>query len=184
MFHVFFSSLSKTRYLYLFSFLSILPCGLLRWKSSLFSRFSFLLTIIRSSRLAEIKWSVYISKSQRILCVSFSRTDSGLYIYHLFVWLNFNFWYNSAHSFVSSLTHFVLICCILIMWLNVSSLLPHHLHRLFCCVLSILALIWLVLMALCCAAIRRDLVSLLRLPFHSHVQVFSCEISLVCRLKC
>ena len=27
-------------------------------------------------------------KSQRILCVSFSKTDSGLCIYHLFVWSN------------------------------------------------------------------------------------------------
>ena len=38
-------------------------------------------------------------------------------------------------------------------------------------------------MALFCAAIRRDSVSLLRFPFLSHVQVFSGEISLVCRLK-
>ena len=34
----------------------------------------FLLIIIRCDRLAEIKWSVCISKSQRSLCVSFSRT--------------------------------------------------------------------------------------------------------------
>ena len=34
-------------------------------------------------------------KSQRILCVSFSRTDSGLYINYLLVRLNFNF----LHSF-------------------------------------------------------------------------------------
>ena len=39
-------------------------------------------------------------------------------------------------------------------------------------------------MALFCAAIRRDSVSLLRFPFLSHVQVFLCEISLICRLKC
>ena len=38
-------------------------------------------------------------------------------------------------------------------------------------------------MALFCAAIRRDLVSLLRLPFLSHVLVFSWEISLEYRLK-
>ena len=34
-----------------------------------------------------------------------------------------------------------------------------------------------------CAA-RRDSVSFLRFPFFSRVQVFSCEISLVCRLEC
>ena len=48
--------------------------------------FSFLY-IIRSGRLAEIRWSIWMSKSHRCLCVSFSRTDSGLCIYHLFVLL-------------------------------------------------------------------------------------------------
>ena len=48
-------------------------------------------------------------------------------------------------------------------------------HLLFCYVLSILALIWLVLMALFCAAIRRDSVSLIKFPFLSQVQVFWCE---------
>ena len=38
-------------------------------------------------------------------------------------------------------------------------------------------------MALFCAAINRYSVSLLRFPFISHVQVFSCEISLVFCLK-
>ena len=44
----------------------------------------------------------------------------------------------------------------LIMWLIILSLSPYNLHLLFCCVLSILAVIWLVLMALFCAAIRRN----------------------------
>ena len=38
-------------------------------------------------------------------------------------------------------------------------------------------------MALFCAADRRNSVSLLRLPFLGHVQVFSCEISSFCHLK-
>ena len=63
-----------------------------RWDSKLVS---FLLIIIRSGLLAEIWWSVYITKSQRSLCVSFSRTDPGLCIYHLFVRSNFNFLHNS-----------------------------------------------------------------------------------------
>ena len=33
------------------------------------------------------------------------------------------------------------------------------------------------------AAIRRDLISILKFPFLSHFQDFSCEISLVCCLK-
>ena len=38
-------------------------------------------------------------------------------------------------------------------------------------------------MALFCAAISRDSVSLLKFPFLSQIQVFSREISLVCLLK-
>ena len=71
----------------------------------------------------------------------------------------------------------------IIMWLIVSSLSPHSLHLLSCCVLSILVLIWLVLMALSCTAIRRDSVSLLRFPFLSQVQVLWCEMFFIRRLK-
>ena len=44
-----------------------------------------------SQGLIKIKWSVCISKSLRSLCASFSNADSGLCIYHLLVWSNFNF---------------------------------------------------------------------------------------------
>ena len=47
--------------------------------------------ITKFGRLAKIWWSVCISKSQCTLCVSFSRTDSGLCIYHLSPWSNFSF---------------------------------------------------------------------------------------------
>ena len=67
--------------------------------------------------------------------------------------------------------------------LVVSFLSPHSLHLLFCCVLSILALIWLVLMVLSCAVIKRDSVSLLRFPFLTQVQVFWCEMLFTRRLK-
>ena len=68
-----------------------------------------------------------MSKSHRSLCVSFSRTDSGLCIYHLFVWLNLNLLNNSLwitwptqsclvlFSFRSNLLHSL-------MWLIVSSI--------------------------------------------------------------
>ena len=62
------------------------------------------------------------------------------------------------------------------MWLIVSSQ-SCCLHLLFCCVLSILALIRLVLMALFCAAIRRDSVSLLKFAFLCQVQVIIIIIS-------
>ena len=65
----------------------------------------------------------------------------------------------------------------------VLSLSSYMLHLLFYYVLSILALIILVQLALFCASIRRDSVSLLRFPFLSHVQVFSYEMLLISRLK-
>ena len=64
----------------------------------------------------------------------------------------------------------------------VSSRSPHNLSLKFCCVLSILTLIWLILMTLFCAVIRRDSVSLLKFPFLNHVQVFSCGM-FISRLK-
>ena len=117
-------------------------------------------------------------KSHRSLCESFSRTGAGLCIYHLFVWSNWNFLHISQwitlptqsclalYSFGANLLHS------LIMWLIVSSLSPHSLHLLLCCVLSILTLIWLVLITLSCAAIRRDSVSHLRFSFLSQVHYY------------
>ena len=149
----------------------------------------FLLIIIRSGLLAGIRWSVCTLKFHRSLCVSFSRTGAGLWIYHLLVCSNINFLHISLwitlptqsclvlYSFCTNLLHS------LIMWLIVLSLSPHSLHLLFSCVLSILALIWLFLMALSCAAIWSDSVSLLRFPFLSQVQVFWCEMSFISRLK-
>ena len=127
--------------------------------------FFFFLIIIRSGLQGKIRKSVYISKSHRSLCVSFSRTGAGLCIYHLSARSNLNFlhisqWislptqsYLALYSFCANLLYS------LIMWLMHSSLSPHSLHLLFYCVWSILALIWLVLMALFCAAIWRDSVS-------------------------
>ena len=85
-FHVpeFFKYRVRSRHLSLIS-LSVLPCGHPEQQSPQFSKFPFLLwTIPRSGCLTQIMWF------QRILRVSFSRTDSGLCIYHLFVWYNLN----------------------------------------------------------------------------------------------
>ncbi len=63
------------------------------WDSKVdnFANSLFLLIIIRSSFLGEIRRSVCMPKSNRSLCVSFFRTAAWLCIYHLFVWLNLNF---------------------------------------------------------------------------------------------
>ena len=86
MFHSFFNSKPRSTY---FSFFS-LSFNFTLWsartaKFTILQVLFFLLIIIRSGCLAEIKWSVCMSKPQRSLCVSFSRTDVRLYIYHLFV---------------------------------------------------------------------------------------------------
>ena len=101
----------------------------------------FFAIIIRSGRLDKIRWSACISKSQKSLCVSFSRFDARVCIYHSFLWSNFNFLHNSQlinlliqsclvlYSFCANLLHS------LIMRLTISSLSPHNLHLLFCCLL-------------------------------------------------
>ena len=91
-----------------------------------------------------------MSKSQRSLCVSFSRTGARLGIYHLFVWSNLNFLHISQwitlptqsclvlYPFCTNLLH-------LLMWLIVSSLSPHSRDLLFCWELSILGLIIIII---------------------------------------
>ena len=130
-----------------FYFLSILFCRLLWRQSPLFGRFSFLLlTITRPDRLAEIKWSVWISKSHRILCVPFSGKDFGFCKYHLFVWSNLNSLHDSkwitlpTKSFLVLYSFYANLLHSLIMWVIVSSLSSHNLRLIFCSVLSILAL--------------------------------------------
>ena len=86
MFHRFFNSQKGPGIYPSFHFLLILLCGQPGKQSPLLCKFSFLLITIRSGRLAEIRWSLCMSKSQRNLCVSFSGTGAGLCKYHLFVW--------------------------------------------------------------------------------------------------
>ena len=131
----------------LFACPSVLPCGQSGRQISIFDSFFFFffLTITRSGRRVEIRWSICVSKSQRILYVSFSRTDSGFCIYHFFLWSIFNFLHNSQWITLPTQSCLVLysLCpnlLLILMWLIVSSLSPHNLHQLFYCVLSILAL--------------------------------------------
>ena len=190
MFYIFFNSQARSRYLSFFSHsFSFILWSARTAKSIIWLVLFFLLIVIRSGLLTGIRWSLCMSKSHRSLCVLFSWTGAELCIYHLFGWSNFNLLHISQwitlptqsclvlYSFYANLLHS------LIMWLIVSSLSPHSLHLLFCCVLAILALMWLVLMALFCAAIRRDSLSFLKFPFLSLVQVLSCEMLFINRLK-
>ena len=149
MFHSFFNSLARSRYLSFFS----LSFRFILWsagtaKSTILQILFLLLIIMRSGLLAGIRTSVCMLKSHRSLCESFSRTGAGLCIYDLFVWLNWNFLHISQWITLStqSCLELYFFCAnllhLLIMWLIVSSLSPQSLHLLFCCVLSILTLIW------------------------------------------
>ena len=82
MFHSFFNSLARSRYLSFFS----LSFRFILWstgteKSTILQILFFLLIIMRSGLLAGIRWSVCMLKSHRSLCESFSRT---LYYYHYY----------------------------------------------------------------------------------------------------
>ena len=91
MFH-FFNYLARWRYLSFFSLsFSFILWSVRTAKSTILLVLFFLTIIIRSGLLAEIWWSVCMSKSHRSLSVSFFWTAAGLCIYHLFVLWNFNF---------------------------------------------------------------------------------------------
>ena len=99
-FHSFFNSLAKVKGLIsLFTFFQfyfvVRQYSKVHNSASIFFLFFNFLIIIRSGRLAEIWWSVCISKSLRSFGFSFSWTNSGLCIYHLFIWSNFNFLHDS-----------------------------------------------------------------------------------------
>ena len=129
MFHCFFNSQARSRYLALFSpSFSFTLCSVRTAKSHYLVGSLFLSTMNRTGHLAEIRWSVCISKSLWILCFSFSRTNSVLCIYHLFIWSNLNFLYNSQWITLSTQSYLVLnsLCAnilhSLIMWFIVLSL--------------------------------------------------------------
>ena len=91
---VMFNSLAWSRYFsFFFTFLQIYSVVRRDSKLDNFanSLFLLLLIIIRSSLLAGISSSVCMLKSDRSLCVSFSRTGARLCIYYLLVWSNLNF---------------------------------------------------------------------------------------------
>ena len=92
-FHSFFNSLARSRYLSFFSH----SFSFTLWSSGAANStilqilFFLLLIIIKSGLLAGIRWSVCMLKSHSSLCVSFSRKGAGLCIYHLLVSSNLHF---------------------------------------------------------------------------------------------
>ena len=93
MFHSFFNSLARSRYLsffsHSFSFIlwsaGIAKSTILQILFLFFCRLQWGLVFL--TRLGDL----WMSKSHRILCVSFSRIGAGLCICHMFVWSNLKF---------------------------------------------------------------------------------------------
>ena len=91
-FHRFFSSLVRSRYLSFFSFSFNFTLWSARKVKPTILQVLFLLIIIRSGRLAEIWWSVCISKSQKSLCISFSGIDYYYYLHIRFFHISVSWW--------------------------------------------------------------------------------------------
>ena len=70
-----------------------------------------------------------------------------------------------------------------LMWFTVSFLFPHNLHLLFSCILSGVAWMKVVHMALFCAPLKRNSISLLRLIFFNRLHVSLFAITKVYRLN-
>ena len=89
MLHTFICSLARSKYLPLFP-LSLIFHSVFNLNPKIYYMAGLLIfNHIHSGLLARIRWSVCISKSQRILCIPWPRRDSDLW--HLVVWSNFNY---------------------------------------------------------------------------------------------
>ena len=94
MFHRFFNSLARSRYLSFFSHsFSFILWSAGTVKSLILQVIFFLLIIIKSGLLAGIRWSVCMLKSHWSLCMAFSRISAGLCIYHLLIWCGYYYFY-------------------------------------------------------------------------------------------
>ena len=133
-----------------FLFLFVLG-GVILWGGVFLFLFFFLFTITRSGCLAEIRWSVCISKSQLLVCYSpgcilVFAYDTGSYG-QIYIHLHNSQWITFPTQF-----SFILLCANLLhslmMWLIISSLLPHNQHLLFSCILSVFAMLFFIIISL------------------------------------
>ena len=138
--------------------------------------FFFLLIITWSSLLTGIRWSVCILKCQRISWVLFTRMDSGLRVYHLIVWSNYNLLNNSQriifpiqlylvlYSFCSTLLHF------LFTWLFI----PIDTSLSLAILLFFISFrLNIIIIALLCTAINKDHYHYYNYYFSYFLQIFS-----------
>ena len=113
--------------------------------------------------------------------------DSGLCIYQFFVWSNFSFLHNYQWITFHPQSCLVLYSFMIVYWIRLFCDWLFHIYYHVTYTSYFLCLVCfcfgIVFMALFCAAIRWDSASVLRFSFLSHVLIFSCDISLACRLK-
>ena len=178
------SSLARSRYLFLSVFFQfyLWSDGKVHYSAGSFFCWLSIGLVVQPRFDADLFVS-QISKSQRILCISFSRMVSGLCIYYVCM-VKFQFLapFSVDHISYPVLSRLILFCAnLLYSLMRLIILSNHHIIYIYCFVASCFDI---VLMVLFCAAIRRDSVSLLSYPFLSHVQIFLCKISLVYRWKC
>ena len=139
-FNSFFSSLARFKYLFNFSLSFILTLRLSGMAKSTRLQVLFFNSLLKSGLLVEFRRSVWISKSRRILCVSFSRIDSGLSRYHLVDCSNLKLLHNYQCILFPTQSGIILnlFCAsflrLRIIWITVLSLFPQNPHLLFCCV--------------------------------------------------
>ena len=115
MFHIFFrfSCHVKVHILLftLFQFISVVSRDS---KVDNFTSSLFLLIIVKSGSLAEMRLSVCRPMSHRSLCLSFSRAGAGFCIYHLFIWSNLNFLHISQWIILPTYSCLILYSSLLI----------------------------------------------------------------------
>ena len=96
MFGCYFSTLAKSMYFSTFSpSFTFTPSSAETKRSTRWQVLFFVFINTGSGLLVGIRWSIWISKFQRIVCVLFSRTASGLCTYHLLVCWNSSFLHDS-----------------------------------------------------------------------------------------
>ena len=169
-----FRSLARSMYLCIICFLFFSLCNKHEQQYiqdvKFFCSCQLILSLVYWLRLSD---SFVSQNSQWILFVSFSCTDSGLCIYDLFTCSNSNILYSSQWTpfpTQSSQFFYFFWASLLYSWimrLTLSFLFAYILH-----LLSTFAFIWLVLMILFCAAIKRDSVSLMRFPLLTNVYYY------------
>ena len=151
--HSVFNSLAKSRYLSFFSLNSILLCDQPGQQSPQCCKFSFFFFffffLVDPYKVWSSGWDymirLYVKIPEEFVHLIL---QLRFWVVHIpFVCMvRFQF----LAQFPVDLFAHPVMSNLLIMWLMLSSLSPHNLHLLFCCVLSILALIWLVVIVLCC----------------------------------